>query len=264
MAVIGNLQDIALSGLIQITCQQGDSATLHLSQADNWASIYFVEGNIVHARLGELIGEEAFYKLLEWHEGQFELHQGSDPAQQSIFNHWSNLLLEGYSNLDESNIQAMENGSSDLSEPHETALYAETTALTDSHTPFLETPTATNLDEAKNLLQNLAQEIPGFIAASIVQEDGIGLCQHSHHREDNATLISNQALLTMKVVEMLNDSPLSSPIQNVLITSTESTLIVEPLNSHLWLGLLIAPHAPSGHARLVMKDFAPHLAATLS
>jgi predicted regulator of Ras-like GTPase activity (Roadblock/LC7/MglB family) len=68
---------------------------------DKEAVIYFKEGSVVHAVVGQTSGEEAIYKILSWDEGEFVLNVGVQSPEVTIKRNWSGLLLEGAKRLDE-------------------------------------------------------------------------------------------------------------------------------------------------------------------
>lgn len=101
MAVQGKLKDIGLSSLISVNCNEMNKAHLQIQREDEEASIFFEQGNIVHAAMGELEGEDVLYKLLHWEDGEFTLEQGIAAPKQTVQKAWSGILLEGMRRIDE-------------------------------------------------------------------------------------------------------------------------------------------------------------------
>ncbi len=101
MALKGNLTDISIADLIQLNCQAGTQARLTARHADQELVMYFDGGEIVHAQVGEVQGEEAVYELLMWQEGTFEVEQGLAPPARTINLPWSALVMEGMRRRDE-------------------------------------------------------------------------------------------------------------------------------------------------------------------
>lgn len=95
MPLQGNLQEMSLANLIQVNCQEMRSARLVLTRADQIGEIYFSDGQVVHARLGDLQGEAAIYALLQWDEGTFVLERDVAAWEKTITIPWNVLLLEG-------------------------------------------------------------------------------------------------------------------------------------------------------------------------
>jgi hypothetical protein len=103
VAVKGNLRDISLTSLISINCNEMSQARLSVTKQGKQASVFFDEGNIVHAELDSMEGEEAIYKLLQWEEGEFDLENGIPAPKQTIHTPWSSVLLHGMHRKDEEN-----------------------------------------------------------------------------------------------------------------------------------------------------------------
>jgi DNA-binding response OmpR family regulator/predicted regulator of Ras-like GTPase activity (Roadblock/LC7/MglB family) len=99
--VRGNLRTLSLPSIVQINCEERHKAHLQLKRRGQEGSIYFAEGDVVHAELGSRVGEEAVYELLNWEEGSFELEEGVPTPERTINVGWSGLLLEGMRRIDE-------------------------------------------------------------------------------------------------------------------------------------------------------------------
>jgi len=95
MALVGNLKDIKLPTLVQINCMERNTAKLTIEHMGRFGFIYFHEGQVVHAEYDPLIGEEAFFKLLELYSGNFKVETEVRAPAITIKKNWNNLLLEG-------------------------------------------------------------------------------------------------------------------------------------------------------------------------
>jgi predicted regulator of Ras-like GTPase activity (Roadblock/LC7/MglB family) len=95
MPLQGTLQEMSLANLIQVNCQEMRSARLVLTYANQSGEIYFSDGQVVHATLGDLQGEQAVYSLLTWDEGTFILERDVAAPVKTIDLPWQTLLLEG-------------------------------------------------------------------------------------------------------------------------------------------------------------------------
>jgi predicted regulator of Ras-like GTPase activity (Roadblock/LC7/MglB family) len=92
---------MSVADLIQHNCQDRKTARLALDQNGLQAELFFKEGAVVHAALGDQTGEEVIYQVLRWTEGQFNLQTNVEPPTVTIERSWSGLLLEGARRLDE-------------------------------------------------------------------------------------------------------------------------------------------------------------------
>lgn len=90
-----------LPDLIQLYALTQATGGLHISRESETGSIWFLNGEIVHASCEGTEGEEAVYRLLQWTGGSFALEAESRPPQRTIHHTWQALLLEGYRLMDE-------------------------------------------------------------------------------------------------------------------------------------------------------------------
>ncbi len=63
--------------------------------------IYLKNGQMIHAKLGELTGEEAIYALAIWSSGDFQFTPAEEPDTVSIEKSNTSLLMEAARRLDE-------------------------------------------------------------------------------------------------------------------------------------------------------------------
>lgn len=101
MALKGNLTDIHIADLIQLNCQSGARARLTAQHDGDELVVYFDGGEIVHAQVRDVRGEEAVYELLTWETGTFEVEPDVAAPDQTIQIPWSALVMEGMRRLDE-------------------------------------------------------------------------------------------------------------------------------------------------------------------
>jgi hypothetical protein len=59
------------------------------------------QGNVVHAVVGDITGEQAFFRLMQWRDGQFSLKECSEFPEQTISASTMSLLMEGARLADE-------------------------------------------------------------------------------------------------------------------------------------------------------------------
>jgi predicted regulator of Ras-like GTPase activity (Roadblock/LC7/MglB family) len=108
MPLEGSLKELSLTNIIQVNCNEMNTATVHLSYEGQDGLICFAEGAIVHATAGDLVGEDAVYELLSWPDGTFVVEQDQAAPQRTIASSWNSLLLEGIRRVDESELPPME------------------------------------------------------------------------------------------------------------------------------------------------------------
>ena len=101
MALEGNLQDLSLPNVLQIICLERQRVGITLRRDAESGVIYFEDGEIIHAAVGRLVGEEAIYQLLTWTEGNFRTTTDVKIERRTIRSRWDQLLMEGMKRLDE-------------------------------------------------------------------------------------------------------------------------------------------------------------------
>ena len=101
MAFQGSLKELPLPDIIQLVSVSGKTGKFTLSREGDQGFIYLKNGQMVHAHVGDLVGEEAIYALAIWNAGEFQFNPGEEPDRQTITKSNTNLLMEAARRLDE-------------------------------------------------------------------------------------------------------------------------------------------------------------------
>ncbi|RKH06576.1 response regulator [Corallococcus sp. CA053C] len=96
----GSLADMGVVDLVQ-TFEIGRKTGVISIQGERTGTVYFKEGRVVDAELGRLKGENAFYRLLNTFEGQFDVQFTTLDRPERIEVSTQGLLMEGMRRLDE-------------------------------------------------------------------------------------------------------------------------------------------------------------------
>jgi len=99
----GTISEMALTDLVQILSYGRKSVIIRLSCEGRCAEIYMQDGEIVHARLDQAEGEDAFYQILRWKTGDFEIMSCKDFPSRTISASLMALIMEGARLEDEAN-----------------------------------------------------------------------------------------------------------------------------------------------------------------
>ncbi|MGF1511079.1 MAG: DUF4388 domain-containing protein [Myxococcota bacterium] len=98
----GKLSVMSLPTVIQVLSESSRSGTLMLEAYDGKRGrIGFADGRIFEASTGALEGEEAFFELLRWKNGDFWLDPREVPYEDHIKTGVMGLMLEGMRRMDE-------------------------------------------------------------------------------------------------------------------------------------------------------------------
>ncbi|MDP3234903.1 MAG: response regulator [Myxococcales bacterium] len=96
----GNLSDMGVVDLVQ-TFEIGRKTGTIQILGERQGTVFFKEGRVVDAELGRLRGENAFYRMLNTFEGQFEVSFATLERAERIEVSTQGLLMEGMRRLDE-------------------------------------------------------------------------------------------------------------------------------------------------------------------
>lgn len=101
MAFQGSLKELPLPDIIQLVSVSGKTGKFTLSRDADRGFIYLKNGQMTHAQVGDLMGEEAIYALAIWNHGEFQFSPNEEPDRQTITKSNTNLLMEAARRLDE-------------------------------------------------------------------------------------------------------------------------------------------------------------------
>ncbi len=101
--VSGNLMDLGLLEMLQIMGASNKTCLIQIRRAEEVAELFMENGRIVHAILADLKGESAFYAVIGWSEGYFQIKTDVAPEEKTIKSSLDGLILEGLRLLDEQN-----------------------------------------------------------------------------------------------------------------------------------------------------------------
>jgi len=103
--VHGSISEMKPADFLQTLSAAEKNVEVRLERAKEKGAIFMQKGEIVHANTGSLSGEEAFFALMAWNDGNFEIVSCADFPARSIQSPLMSLLIEGYRRLDESQAQ---------------------------------------------------------------------------------------------------------------------------------------------------------------
>lgn len=101
MGVKGRLKDMALVDIVQIFNAERKTVAVHLGSELGYGRVYMKDGQIVHAMFREFTGPDAFFQLLSWRDGEFEVEPEAVSPERTISESPEGLILEGLRRLDE-------------------------------------------------------------------------------------------------------------------------------------------------------------------
>jgi hypothetical protein len=101
MSFQGSITELPVPDIIQLVSVSGKTGMFTLVRGAERGYIYLKNGQMVHARLGDLTGEEAIYALAIWSSGDFQFTPSEEPDTVTIEKSNTSLLMEAARRLDE-------------------------------------------------------------------------------------------------------------------------------------------------------------------
>ncbi len=100
----GSLEEKSFPEAFQLALAYGQSGTLVLRDGDKDGRVYLKDGIVIHADSASHSGEDAFYELAIWNQGNFSYIVGEVSPEQSIRKSGTSLLMEATRRMDEWNL----------------------------------------------------------------------------------------------------------------------------------------------------------------
>ncbi len=245
MALQGNLRDMGVADLIQQTCQDRKSAFLTIRHDNSVASLYFKEGQVVHAKMGLQSGEEIVYRILAWEDGSFSLENDIEPPMTSIQRSWSGLLMEGARRLDEGRAQPAA-----------------------GETPLLETKQSEvkyMASQLQEVLKGLGNEVNGYMASAVIGLDGISIAHDMHSSKADVDSIGAQTALLIKLVDTSAAKLQAGSLEDTLLTTENALVLIRFLESkRYFLTVVVDKRSASlGNLRLMSRIYADRVSKAI-
>jgi uncharacterized protein DUF4388 len=99
----GQLRCATLADLVQLQCLSQARSAICVRSDGRVAHLFFNQGQIVHAVLGDVTGELAAYQILGWTTGSFAYSNLAWPERNTVSSSWQRLLLNAAHQQDEQN-----------------------------------------------------------------------------------------------------------------------------------------------------------------
>lgn len=106
----GAVAGLSLTDVIQLKGQNRYTGCITVEYGAQEGAIYFADGEIIHAELGDDVGEQAIYQIIKWPGGTFNIHPEMTSTVCTIHYRTDFLLLEALRRLDEERAGAQGSG----------------------------------------------------------------------------------------------------------------------------------------------------------
>jgi hypothetical protein len=111
LAFQGSLKELPLPDIIQLVAVSGKTGAFQLKNGSDNGQIFLRKGQIVHATVSEIAGEQAVYEMARWGQGDFVFTPGKEPDVETVEKSNTNLLMEAARQIDEWKILSKKIGS---------------------------------------------------------------------------------------------------------------------------------------------------------
>jgi len=101
MAFQGSLKELPLADIVQLVAVSGKTGMFALAKGPERGLVYIQNGQITHAKVGAVEGEDAIYALALWSQGDFQFSPGVESEARTITRSNTNLLMEAARRSDE-------------------------------------------------------------------------------------------------------------------------------------------------------------------
>ncbi len=218
----GEVAGLGLADVIQLNVQNRFSGCIAFQHQQWTGTVFFRDGQIIHAAEGEREGEEALYAILAWPAGQFGLQPNVTTTRCTIQKSCEHLLLEAHRLMDER--RAAADGKAPAPE---------------------EAPRAS--PSAGGLLDRLRQ-LPGVAHAVIQARDGTRGRDEGYQAE----ALAGQAGFLVMVGDQLGAALQGGDLQRAAVHGTTQHLLLLANKTH-YLGILLRPDAELGAVEVEVK-----------
>jgi hypothetical protein len=101
MSFQGSLNELPLADIVQLVAVSGKTGMFSMTRASEKGYVYLQNGQITHAKVGDVEGDDAIYALALWSHGMFQFSPGVESDEHTITRSNTNLLLEAARRSDE-------------------------------------------------------------------------------------------------------------------------------------------------------------------
>jgi predicted regulator of Ras-like GTPase activity (Roadblock/LC7/MglB family) len=255
----GSLQDSNAADLIGQFNQEQKTARLKFEHGGQQASVYLIDGSVVHAVLGDKMGDEVVFTVLGWEKGTFEVKTDIRTEVKTVTRSWPGLLLEGARLLDEGREAA---GARAAVKTGSTTGVIDTAA---TGSKPLRPEEGSKMSELDDILKEMSREVTGYVASALVGMDGLNIASHTSDRSADPETISAQLTMLLKLVDQSVEKLGAGVIEDNLTTTENAFILMRFLPEKQYYLSLAANRKTGnlGNMRLISRIYAERLAKAM-
>jgi DNA-binding response OmpR family regulator len=113
-ALTGNLSHLDLPGIVQMLAHSRQTGSLYVNAGNIDGVMFFENGAVTHAEIGDVIGDEAVVDIVKYSNGietgSYKFVPGESAATRTVLRSATELMLEALRELDEAAHEGAEGG----------------------------------------------------------------------------------------------------------------------------------------------------------
>jgi predicted regulator of Ras-like GTPase activity (Roadblock/LC7/MglB family) len=131
----------------------------------------------------------------------------------------------------------------------------------DVQSETVQTKEVDKMSQLKDLLKEMAAEIPGFISADVAGMDGLSIAHYSTDQNFDAEAAVSQFALVMKLVQKTSGQLKAGEVEDNLVTTKDGYILSRFLGDGSYYMAIAVDRDNSslGNVRLMTRNFAPEL-----
>jgi predicted regulator of Ras-like GTPase activity (Roadblock/LC7/MglB family) len=260
----GSLQDSSAVDLIGQFNQERKTARLKFEHGGQQASVYLIDGSVVHAVLGDTMGDEVVFTVLGWEQGTFEVKTDIRTEVKTVTRSWPGLLLEGARLVDErrgtAGAQPATRAGQEEGKPA-----AQTGQEVGKPAAQAGQEEASKMSELDDILKEMSREVTGYVASALVGMDGLNIASHTSDRSADPETISAQLTMLLKLVDVSVEKLGAGVIEDNLTTTENAFILMRFLPEKTYYLSLAANRKAGnlGNMRLISRIYAERLSKAI-
>lgn len=197
MALTGTLRDVAIVSLLQFPNTGKRSGQITVDSSGKKACFYYDAGNLVHAVLGNVSGEEVLVEVVDWTDGDFIFDTGVQPPDVTIEKDLHRCIMWA------------------LKERDERKKLREEQAPPPGQVP------------RSHELERLVSESGSFVYASLIEAGGEAVCSSSLPGETGETITALQKAVSALLARYPGGIP-----RRLIVDDERFSMICEAINEN--------------------------------
>ena len=116
----------------------------------------------------------------------------------------------------------------------------------------------------EDILGNMVKAVDGALGALVGGFDGMGVAAVVSDERINVAEITAAIAMALTYVQKVAEETKAGDLEEVVIQMGKGTFYVKPLTSDYWMGMILAPDANIGRAKLELNKAMPKMVKEVS